>query len=188
MHRPTRHLCLQTREPLSHTGQEGNSVDGGWRHIVTGPLSRFSVGDAIAFTPTPPGRSAYRYDPGDSAQVVIGELGVFHHMRAWTGAWSERANKVASLALGDTLYYGAIKDLHAGEVLPRWSELQINDVVSITTGDPPDPAMLRTRYALPADTPLRDGMLDLDLGARARAPWDLATSGGVAQVTFGDAP
>ncbi len=178
---------LRTRDALSHTGQEGNSVDGGWRHVVTGRLSSFSVGDATSFTPTPPGRSGYRYDAGDAAQVVIGDVSVFHHARSWTGAWSERANKVASLALGDTLYYGAIKDLHAGEVLPDNSELQINDVVSIATGQPPAPAMLRARYALPANTPLRDGMLDLDLGARTHAPWDLATSAGVTQVTFGAA-
>jgi hypothetical protein len=174
---------LTSRVALTHTGQEGNSVDGGWRHTATGPLASLAVGNGAAFVAMPVATGSYRFDAGDSLHATYPDFSVFHHLRAWSGAWGERADRVASLRSAATIYFGAIKDLHQNEVLPANSVLSVSQVLHVDAPDV-DPATLRARYAL-GDAPLRDAMLDLDGGAEPTAPWDLAISDNHVGVVFG---
>lgn len=174
--------AMRATQRIAHTGQEGNSVDGGWRHTITGPLSQFFVGDANGFVPTTvPAAGAYRYDDGDALYAVYPAHAVFHRQRAWTGAWEDRASRVAALKLGATIYVGSIKDLHRTDSLAAGSTLAINQVIHVDDVAS-DPAALHERYELTA--PLRDGMLDLDRGAVPTAPWDLAVTTDTRTVVF----
>ncbi|HEX5064407.1 MAG TPA: hypothetical protein VFV99_33760 [Kofleriaceae bacterium] len=172
---------LEANATLAHTGMEGNSVDGGWRHTATGTLTSFAVGGAQGFAPKTLGPTAYRYDTGDAAFALYSTFSVYHQQRAWSGAWADRPDRVAALQLASTIYFGSIKALHNTDVLPAGSKLTVSQVLH--AGDTTDdPAALHARYTL--SEPLRDGMLDLDLDAKPQAPWDLAIAGDERGVVF----
>jgi len=165
---------LEAKVPLAHTGMEGNSVDGGWRHTATGTPVSFAVGDAQGFTTETVPSSAYRFDPGDAAFAVYTTFAVYHQQRAWSGAWADRADRVAALRVASTTFFGSIKALHNTDVLPAGSTLTVSQVLH--AGDATDdPAALHDRFTLTG--PLRAGMLDLDRDAKPSAPWDLAIAG-----------
>jgi hypothetical protein len=172
---------LEANAALAHTGQEGNSVDGGWRHTASGPLASFAVGGAQGFTPTSVPTSAYRFDLGDAAFAVFPTFSVYHQQRAWSGAWADRANRVAALRNDATLFFGSIKALHNTDVLAAGSKLTISQVMH---GGAPgeDPLALHDRYTFTG--PLREGMLDLDRAAQPYASWDLAITGDEVGVVF----
>ena len=168
---------------ISHTGQEGNSVDGGWRHTATGPLTRFLVGDGGGFVArTPPSNNSYRYDAGNAIQALYPTHAVFHHQRTWQGAWAERAQRIASLQASSTIYFGTIRDLHNTDVLAAGKSLEVGQVLHVAP-KAEDPIDLHARYSL-AQQPLQRAMLDLDRGAEVRAPWDLAITGDQITVAF----
>jgi hypothetical protein len=179
--------ALEARVPLAHTGREGNSVDGGWRHVVTGPLQQFTVGDAAQFAATAVPTGSYRYDLGTAFHATYAGLSVFHHQRAWSGVWAERADRVASIRVADTIYAGAMKDLHDTDVLPAGGKLVVSQVLHVST-EQEDPAVLRARFALAPGTALAGGMLDLGKGARPVAPWDLAVEGDLVGIAYGAQP
>jgi hypothetical protein len=175
--------ALQANAPLHHTGEEGNSVDGGWRNVVIGTFDKVLVGGAGGFTQKTPPANNYRYDNGDATQAMFSAFSVFHRQRSWTGAWSERPNRIASLKMPTGAIFGHMKSLHNTDVLAAGSRFEVNQVVSTRTGVVPDPSQLYTEYALDG-VPLRNGMLDLDHGAMIRASWDLAIRGDQVSVVI----
>ncbi|MGE0871002.1 MAG: hypothetical protein AB7P03_20730 [Kofleriaceae bacterium] len=176
--------AMTANAQLSHTGIEGNSVDGGWRHVVNGPLSSFAVGGPGGFAPKTPPTGSYHFTVGDAMQAVFPTFSVFHRLRSWTGAWSQRENRIASLKAGVSTIFGSIKVLHNTDKLAAGSTFEVNQMVKMTDGAPEAATTLYDRYALPDATPKRLGMLDLDQGAEPTAPWDLAITGDKVGIVF----
>jgi hypothetical protein len=171
---------------LAHTGMQGNSIDGGWRHIARGPtIPTFQVGSASGFSSiTVPANAAYRYDFADSALATFPSFSVFHRLRSWTGAWATRQDRLASLRSGDGTYFGHMKALTNTDVLPAGSTFDVNQVIRVAPGPSEAAATLRARYAFPTGTRLRRGMLDLDAGATPTTAWDLGIRGETASIVY----
>lgn len=183
-------IAMDTTAALKQTGVEGNSIDGGWRHVAGGAApTLLRYGGAGGFTDVPGAASppaGYRYQPGDGVQVVYDGFSVFHRRRAWDGAWGASADRIAWFLAGSgsaaQLYYGFVKALRQGDVLPAGSHIEVSQVVRVEPGAAPAVADLHARFALPPGTPMRQGLLDLDRGGTTSAPWDIGLSGGDVRV------
>lgn len=170
---------------LQQTGEAGNSIDPGWRHVLTTPagdIKAILVRSGSWSTRSNPS-GGYTYASGNAAFNVGGSSRYFTMKRLWQGYWQNSPDVIASYVnvQANNNIVGFMKSV--GSVTPAGSTITVNHVTKLdSTGAIPSSSEAEAtyqKYSIPSGVPTINGMIDLSSpNALTNADWDIGNVNG----------
>ncbi len=181
-------LEIKANMDLEHTGEEGQSIDGGWRHVTKGTATekgtkyRDSSGSWVLDSTIRTSWPYYLYPEGNGAFAIMSDsdsVRAYAQQRHWSGYWENRADQVAFYNHQDNkIYFGSMKDLHNDDITPAGSVMEMSTVYrGEATSDVPTDSEAESyyqNYVVPDGVAMTDGLVNLSSSsANTNSDWDV---------------
>lgn len=129
-------LKIEALKDIGHTGEEGYSIDVGWRHdaAMTSPKFKYrnSTGAWLLDTAWSDAAPYYKYPEGNGGYPITTQRS-FVTNRHHSGQWGNRANEIAywMSSTNQHVWFGPMKDIHSTDIMPAGAVMNTSGVYTV---------------------------------------------------------